>query len=437
MSEGRAWRLLPRRFVAAAGIIGLAFVVVYAVGAVRSLGYGIYEQPRIEWDYLVALVLALVLGLSILVWPVSPGDRDHLLRLWGVKCVIALGFMLLYEWNYGGSLDAMGYFLASRQPAAPHIGIGGGFENIGALAWMQAQVLPDSFHALKVSFAMVGMVAVYLIYRGAVLVLGREDARILYFIALFPSVLFWSSILGKEPVQLFGIGLYIYGTLSWMRTRRFWSLLWIAAGIWISMMIRVWTGPILLFPLAVLGFVGLRGTVGRLVLATATAGAMYVAVPMVIEFFRIDSAEDIVLAAERYSRGWEGGSSIESIPEFTSIGDMARYAPKGAFTALFRPLPGEVMNPFGMLAGIENLFLLVLVVLAFRRGAGLIRRDPLVLWALALIVTWSGFYGFASYNLGAVVRFKLQILPLMLLTLAYMAGFGRRPAAAASQERAG
>jgi hypothetical protein len=49
----------------------------------------------------------------------------------------------------------------------------------------------------------------------------------------------------------------------------------------------------------------------------------------------------------------------------------------------------------------------------------------LIQWAIVLLMVWSGTYAFASsYNLGAAVRFKLQILPLMLLLLLYLA---RRP----------
>ncbi|MDQ3606039.1 MAG: hypothetical protein M3418_07635, partial [Gemmatimonadota bacterium] len=106
--------------------------------------------------------------------------------------------------------------------------------------------------------------------------------------------------------------------------------------------------------------------------------------------------------------------------QFTSIGGMLAFLPIGAFRALFRPLPGEVMNPFGILAGFENLFLLALGALAFWRAR--LRRlgEPLVQWALLLILIWAAFYGFVSSNLGAAVRFKLQILPVLLLLLLHL-----------------
>ncbi len=88
------------------------------------------------------------------------------------------------------------------------------------------------------------------------------------------------------------------------------------------------------------------------------------------------------------------------------------------------------MNPFGLLAGLENFFLLVLLGMAVVRARLSAFRDPLVLWAALLLVTWAGLYGFISYyNMGAAVRFKLQVLPVLLMLLLYLS---RRPAPAPS-----
>jgi hypothetical protein len=45
-----------------------------------------------------------------------------------------------------------------------------------------------------------------------------------------------------------------------------------------------------------------------------------------------------------------------------------------------------------------------------------------VLWAVLLVVIWASLYGPISYqNLGAAVRFRLQVLPVELLILLYLA----------------
>src|SRR6266705_3055829 len=67
---------------------------------------------------------------------------------------------------------------------------------------------------------MLGLVAVYVFYRAAELYLGRPDRRVLYVLAFVSSILFWSSILGKDPIVLLGVALYTYGFVAWYRARR-------------------------------------------------------------------------------------------------------------------------------------------------------------------------------------------------------------------------
>jgi hypothetical protein len=400
-------------------------------GLLRVWGRSI-PQPHIEADYLFGLVWAIVLGVSILFWPVPSRDRLPLLVLWGAKSLVTLGFMLLYEWQY--SLDSYGYFSASRQPWQPLDSLswwltGGGNTLIG-VAWIQTYLLPDSYHALKVTFAMIGLIAVYLFYRAAVIYCGEDKPRLLYVLGLYPSILFWSSILGKDPLQLLGIALYAYGVVGWGLTKRWSYFLPIGAGILLAASIRFWAGPILLLPLFVLLVLGARGATGKL--AFLLGGLLVVG--LVLDRFAdrlgLAALEDFYATAQRLGRGWEGGSNLEQAVQFTSLGSILAFLPRGMFTALFRPLPGEVMNPFGLLAGLENFFLLVLLGMAVVRARLSVFRDPLVLWAALLLVTWAGLYGFISYyNMGAAVRFKLQVLPVLLMLLLYLS---RRPAPAPS-----
>jgi len=61
---------------------------------------------------------------------------------------------------------------------------------------------------------MVGFIAMYIFYRTAVIFLHHEDKRLFYTLALFPSIVFFSSILGKDPIVLLGIALYVYGVVG-------------------------------------------------------------------------------------------------------------------------------------------------------------------------------------------------------------------------------
>src|SRR5256884_8364260 len=93
------------------------------------------------------------------------------------------------------------------------------------------------------SCAMLGLLAVYLFYRAAQLYMGRADRRVLYVLAFVPSSLFWSSILGKDPIVLLGVALYTYGFVAWYRARRLRYVAVLLFGVLLAAAMRLWAPP--------------------------------------------------------------------------------------------------------------------------------------------------------------------------------------------------
>jgi hypothetical protein len=411
---------LPAILVAAFGVTAL-LVFVFSDLIVAAGRY--IPQQNMLLDYVLGGIWAMILGLSIVLWPAPAKDKKYLLWGWLAKCVMTLGFMLLYEYHY--ELDSFGYWWGSTHPWWDWDGLrlGSGSINIRQLTYLHAQVFPNSFHWLKVSFSMVGYLGIYLCYRAAVRLLGRDDIRIFLALVLYPSILFWSSTLGKDPIVLFGIAVYLYGVSSWYATGKAPYLLLSLLGIWETMFFRIWMGPILLAPMGVFLFARIRGNISRVFLIAIVAVAFFFAAGRFSTQFNIESSQDLITSidANAHNSGWQGGSGEEIQAGFSSPAKVIAFLPYGAFTALFRPLPGEVLNPFGILAGLENLVLLWLLARAIRRSRVRELFDPRLMWTISLILTWSSVYGFISVqNLGAAVRFRLQILPVLLLVLLYL-----------------
>ncbi|MGH2453071.1 MAG: hypothetical protein ACRDF5_04820, partial [bacterium] len=110
-----------------------------------------------------------------------------------------------------------------------------------------------------------------------------------------------------------------------------------------------------------------------------------------------------------------GGSAQVPPADLTRVDRFLVFLPLGVFTALFRPLPGEVSHTFGLVAGLENSVLLVLAALALTRLRLFHFRDPVLLWGVLFVGIWAILYALISYqNLGAAARFKVQILPVLL-----------------------
>jgi hypothetical protein len=187
-------------------------------------------------------------------------------------------------------------------------------------------------------------------------------------------------------------------------------------------------------------------TFGRGKVSTRVA-FMFVLISVVLVFtknvfvdYGVKSRKDMAIVANEIISGFVRGGSIvnkeikfwvsKENNTFSSVASMdtIRYVPQGTFTVLFRPLPGEVNNVFGFLAGIEGAFLLILFVLAIKRMRWRELLDPIIIWAILLIVLWASFYGFVGFNLGTVCRYRLQILPVFLGLLLYLACGGNKTA---------
>jgi len=385
-----------------------------------SLGWRFFPLQYLKTDYLYGLAWGVILGLSIFIWPVRSEDKKPILIAWGIKLFVVLFLMLFYEWHYN-SLDSYGYYNATfyNRSEWPFMEIQGTIFAMVNLVWLQQQIIP-SFHAAKVSFAMLGLIAVYVFYRGLIIFLKKEKIRLFYFFIFFPSILFWSSTLGKESISLLGMALYAYGVIGWHCRRERLYFLILTLGILLSMYLRVWFVLILLPPLAVLLFLDLKKS-GKIWFLISGISFIILFKNIFIKFFQPQILGKLVDLANRMSRGFDAGGSALGLHEsFLDIGQMLAYIPRGLFTALFRPLLLEVHNLFGFFTGCENFLILMFLFLAVFKIRWADLREPLFTWAILLILAWGSIYSFLAYNLGTITRYRLQILPILLSVILFL-----------------
>ena len=409
--------------------VGSAVPLLFS--AVITLGHNI-PRHDLATGYLVAVIWSLVLAVGLRITPFPERDRNVLLGLWGAKVAVTLGFSLFYEAKYR-VLDAYLYFSEARfyDLSWNVLGFGDGTPNMILLTQLHNKLFPDSFHMLKVTWAMIGLMGVYTFYRAFVLYMGHEDPRLFWVLGLCPSILFWSSTFGKDPLAMVVVALYTYGFIAWRHVGRKSGFLWMLAAIVLAALIRLWLIPLLLTTFLVLGLLGVSGIWKRAAIVAAAGAAFWVALQAFIARVGFDSIQDVMRAVDTVSRASKFGGSSQTL-DFASPGAMLRFLPWGMFTALFRPLPGDVMNAFGLLAGLENGVLVVLLVLAVWRTRWREVNSPLILCALGFLLAWSLFYSVISYiNLGGAARFKLQVFPILLTLLVYFARQRGEPVTAA------
>lgn len=401
--------------------VAFALAMPIALDLVQLLGYQIPIQDKAN-DYTKAVVLAATLGISIVFLPVPAHDRRNLLYLWGAKAAVCLLLMLFYEWNYG--LDAYWYFERSQRlfPDFRDLGPGRGTDNLVAALWYFEHnvVSLGSYHSQKIFCAFLGLGAIYAFYRGLASQIENLAPRALLYLGLFPSVLFWSSILGKDPINLLGSCLFFYGAFSFLKSWNPLFLLPTITGIALAGLIRTWIAPMLVVPLILAWVATIQSRALRALLVGGIVAGLLFALQGNRSLIVMENSE-ILPQVGQASRSWAYGGSAGDIPELNSYGAMLRFLPIGMFTALFRPLPGEVLNPFGLLAGLENLLVLILLVMAIRKPARGAWRHPVVIALGSFVLIWAMAYAFISpQNLGSAVRFRLQVMPMMIFILLYV-----------------
>ena len=121
----------------------------------------------------------------------------------------------------------------------------------------------------------------------------------------------------------------------------------------------------------------------------------------------------------------QGGSaySLGSDVEYTPVG-ILKQAPMAIAITLFGPFIWQVRNPVMLLSALESLLLLFYTLRAlFNKRIyallGILISDHLVVFCLAFVFILSIAVGITSFNYGALVRYRIPILPFfgMLLSL--------------------
>jgi len=424
------------------GVVALLVIgpAVWLSFNVRAFGHHFaYLQPELEIDYAMGILMWVVFAVGI--FTVGGDHRRMLLLGWIGKFFVVLVAMLFYEQLY--DTDSIAYFnfrltsyhasadLRDTDPITSVLLIftgDSGHESIGSSAnFMRlfaliTSVMPPYFHALKVGLAFLGFLGSWYFYRAVVVAMGREYPPAFYLLAFFPSIVFWSSTLGKDPVVFFFMGLYAYGGALWLVQGRLTAFLLVGAGLLGTFIIRPWIsimGAAALFGASVIGRcrpwqIAIMLLVGASGLYLFEEKANRIFGEVVVSEFIQQRAEGIAQETAK-----SGGSGVE-LPDLMGDASFA-VLPWVMFTGLFRPLPFDITNPFTALAAVENTVILWLALVAIYRFRMVYFRDPLVLWPVLFSLMWTTLYGLiVMANFGTGLRYKLQTIPFLLLAIALL-----------------
>lgn len=439
-------------------LMPLAWLAVWLGLNVHSLGVRFaYLQQNIGLDYAMGVFWWMILAAVLLL--VGGESREMLLLAWVGKFVVTLVAMLFYEQHYG--LDSYTYFetrLTGRNQYCTQFDFNedllpsftyqetsetsrlscsiGAANSARSVMWV-GLVTGPYFHAIKVGYAFLGLLGIWGFYGAVVVALGRPYPPAFYLMAFFPSIIFWSSIFGKDPLQFLFQGLYAYGGAIWLAEGRLAALGALVVGLLGSYIIRPWIAIMGGMALALATLLGrCRPWQTALVFAVCTpvvimassqlqldkievsgqALSSLAAQEMLVEFIR--SKTEGVAADTKTS-----GGSGDDLSKLTGDGDaLVSNLPVAIFSGLFRPLPFDITNPFTALAAVENTVILALAISAVFHLRREYVRDPFLLWTVSYVLLWTSTHGFiVMANFGSGVRYKLQVMPFLLMAILLLA----------------
>lgn len=294
----------------------------------------------------------------------------------------------------------------------------------------------NTFFPLSLLFCYVGFLFEWRLFRLLCNVYPELTDRLVVVFFMIPSVLFWGSGIGKDTIMFGSIMFFVYcyyNLVIYKRQMLKYFILVLITGFIISLI----RGFILftILPCSLLMTVtyyqnSIRSSALRFLIAPAMlAGAVAASYFMVnalgnsVESYSIDSLQQ---KAEGF-RSWhttQGGSTYsigEGELDFTAAG-IAKQAPVALITCLYGPFIWQVRNPVMLLSAIESLLLLYYTLkLLFNKRIYAIFKvlmsDHWVVFCLPFILILGIAIGLTSFNFGALVRYRIPILPFLGLLL--------------------
>jgi len=385
--------------------------LTYRVIKDRTIGENFYS---IYYEFLLGLlVFSILLSIIILI-----KNKKYLL-IWIIKGgIITLFLMTFYDANYGGDPTYYADEALKKTFLVP-FGVNGTF-NIIYINHLFTYLVGNSFYSLKIINSFIGFIGLILLYKTYEYIIKKSKINLqnnfIYFFFLFPTVLFWSSILGKDPLNLFFIGVFSYGFIHLIDSFKIKYLLMIIISIWFVSYIRSWWSIIMVTSIFLyyLKINSVRNFILFLII-------MPVFTLLAMQFLQtqgISSIDQIFLKmSDTSSKLAYGGSSV-GVHAIRGFGDYVLWFFPNLFTTLFRPMPWDIRNAFTLIAAIENIILFYLVYKYIFKNWRLIYANKYLKFYILLIFSWSLLYVIISpTNLGMAVRFKLQVLPLMLILI--------------------
>jgi len=286
------------------------------------------------------------------------------------------------------------------------------FNMCGIITLVTGNALPTLF----VIFALAALWGGYFFYR-AFCIAFPSGNRGLYglLVVLSPSILYWSSAIGKDAMEQLFIGMSAYGFARATRRLDVRAIAICAIGATGAAAFRPHIGAVVAISMLVPFALG-KTTGGwmhfsaKILLLPVLAGCTYLLVGQAQSFVGMETRTGVDVLEET-RRGNQYGGSAFNEGESLSVRML-----QGPFLP-FRPFPWEVHNLMSAAAALEGLGLFFWAWRMRHELLALTRkwREPYIGFILAFALQFTVIFASATSNFGILVRQRIMLLPLILM----------------------
>lgn len=383
------------------------------------------------------VILTVLVFISlVLFWLVSRADPEGRLLYALLFGSFALKLCALFFRVYTGLLaDAFAYNNAGRGIAQllsvgqwPDLPRLWGTSFLRLLTGLTYFVVGPTFTGISILWAWFGLIGMLLYYKAFTTVFPQGHRR-LYLLLMFfyPSLLLWTSSLGKDAVMMMVAGMAVYGLARLRRGLDIVGLVCLALGFAGMFAIRPHIAAIFAAAAGISvvtqpigGRLGPVVRIAVLVLALGAAVGVAITASRLVGIESLESEEVGEFIGRRQTGTGDArtaGSSFTPIDTGTPVG-MALLVP----TVLFRPFPFEANNLSALVASMEGLGLLALILYRFRsvRAAiGAAVRNNFLLFSVIFALMFIYLFS-AIANFGIIARQRVQVFPFVFMWIAYL-----------------
>ena len=299
-----------------------------------------------------------------------------------------------------------------------------------------------SFIVISFFTAIFSYIGVWKLFRLLNTIYPGYSKGLFYMMLLLPTLIFWGSGIMKDS--------YVLGSTCWVtynfykifieRKKVFWNLLFLVFNLFILINTKAYV-LISIFPGIVLWLNSAYLKSSKSFLSKAIKLPFFVLIFGVGGFYAFSNLSslmgvygDVDTAIEQAQviqqdllRDEAYGSNSYDIGEIDgSISGMISIAPLAVFTAIYRPLFWEIGSPMMVVSVVENSILLIftfylLINIGPFRLVRILLSEPFLLYAFVFSVLFAFGVGIASTNFGALVRYRVPLIPFYfpLLFLTY------------------